>query len=206
VVGSGLDLTLRSRGHTLDELMRLMWVRYGKTEIPYTLADIEKALADVTGDPAFARDFFTRYVRGREVVDFKSLLANAGFLLRPARPGAAFLGQVQFDYTTTGARILGSTQIGSPLYQAGLDAGDLITSFDGKPLGSDSAYQALKTAHKPGDQIAVEYQSRGVSRTATITAVEDPRLEVVTYEEASMPVTDVMKKFRADWLFLPATH
>jgi predicted metalloprotease with PDZ domain len=205
VVGVGLDLTLRTRGHTLDELMRLMWVRYGKTEISYTLADIEKALADVTKDPAFAHDFFTRYVRGREVVDFKTLLANAGFLLRQSKPGTAYLGQVQIDYSTNGAKILGSTQIGSPLYVAGLDAGDLITSLDGKPLGSDSVYQALKAGHKPGDQIAVEYQSRGGSHSATITAAEDPRLEVVTYEEAGMPVTDAMKKFRADWLLVSDT-
>lgn len=200
VVGVGLDLTLRTRGHTLDELMRLMWVRYGKTEISYTLADIEKALADVTRDPAFAHDFFTRYVRGREVVDFKTLLANAGFLLRQSKPGTAYLGQVQIDYSSNGAKILGSTQIGSPLYVAGLDAGDLITTLDGKPLGSDSVYQALKAGHEPGDQIAVEYQSRGASHRATITAAEDPRLEVVTYEEAGMPVTDAMKKFRSDWL------
>lgn len=200
VVGIGLDLTLRARGHTLDELMRLMWVRHGKTEIPYTLADIEKALADVTKDPAFAHDFFTRYIRGRDVVDFKTLLANAGFLLRPSKPGAAYLGLLQLDYTTTGARILGSTQIGSPLYLAGLDAGDVITALDGKPLGSDSLYQAVKTAHKPGDQIEVQYQSRGTGHSATITMVEDPRLEVVTYEEAGMPVTDEMKKFRDGWL------
>jgi len=203
VVGVGLDLTLRARGHTLDELMRLMWARHGKTEIPYTLTDIEKALADVTHDPAFARSFFTRYIRGREVVDFPTLLAQAGFLLRPARPGAAFLGQVQLDYTTAGARILGSTQIGSPLYQAGLDAGDIITLLDGKPLGSDSVYQAIKTAHKPGDQVEVQYQSRGMNRTASITLVEDPRLEVVTYEEAGMPLSEEALKFREAWLVIP---
>lgn len=203
VVGVGLDLTLRARGHTLDQLMRLMWVRHGKTEIPYSLTDIEKALADVTRDPAFARDFFARYIRGRDVPDFPTLLARAGFLLRPARPDAAFLGQVQLDYTSTGVRILGSTQIGAPLYQAGLDAGDVITLLDGKPLGSDSVYQAIRSAHKPGDQIEVQYQSRGVNRTTSITLVEDPRLEVVTYEEAGMPLSEEARKFREAWLGIP---
>ena len=203
VVGLGLDLTLRTRGHTLDELMRLMWKRYGKTEISYTLADIEKALGDVTGDRAFARDFFTRYIRGRDVVDYKALLANAGFLLRPAKPGAAFLGNVQADFSQAGMTIRGSTQIGSPLYQAGLDAGDLITSLDGKVIASDSALQALRAAHHPGDTIAVEYQSRGANRTARITLTEDPRLEVVTFEEAGMPLSDEARKFREAWLTLP---
>ncbi|HWA59423.1 MAG TPA: PDZ domain-containing protein [Gemmatimonadales bacterium] len=202
VVGLGLDLTLRTRGHTLDELMRLMWQRYGKTEVSYTLADIEKALGDMTGDRAFAREFFTRYVRGREVVDYKALLANAGFLLRPAKPGAAFLGNVQLDYTTAGARITGSTQIGSPLYQAGLDVGDVITLIDGRPIESDSAFQALKAAHRPGDQLQVQYVSRGASHAATVVMAEDPRLEVVTYEEAGMSLPPEAKTFREKWLSL----
>ena len=200
VVASGLDLTLRTRGHTLDELMRLMWARYGKTEIPYTVADIEKALADVTRDPAFARQFFDRYVRGREVPDFASLLPHAGLLLRPAHPGAATLGPLRLDYATDGARITANTQIGTPVYQAGLDAGDVITRLDGQALGADSVVQAILAAHHPGDQVNVEYQSRGASRTATITLGEDPRLEVVTFEEAGRPVTDAVRKFRADWL------
>jgi predicted metalloprotease with PDZ domain len=203
VVGVGLDLTLRTKGHTLDELMRLMWVRYGRTEIPYTLGDIEKALADLTHDPAFAHDFFAQYIRGRDVVDFKPLLARAGFLLRPAHPGAAFLGLVQFDYSASGARILGSTRIGGPLYQAGLDAGDVITLLDGKPVDSDSAFQALKAAHKPGDRIEAQYQSHGMSRTTGVTLAEDPRLEVVTFEEAGIPLSDEARKFRDAWLTLP---
>ncbi len=204
VVGLGLDLTLRTRGHTLDELMRLMWTRYGKTEIPYALADIEKALADLTGDRAFARDFFTRYIRGREVVDYQALLANAGFLLRPARPGTAFLGNVQLDFSAAGATIRGSTQIGSPLYQAGLDAGDLVTSIEGRPMVSDSVLQALRAAHRPGDTIGVEYQSRGVDRTARVVLTEDPRLEVVTYEDAGRPLSPQARQFREAWLTLPA--
>jgi predicted metalloprotease with PDZ domain len=200
VLGLGLDLTLRQKGHTLDELMRLMWTRYGKTEVPYTLADFERALGDVARDPAFAHQFFNHYIRGREVLDYASLLAQAGFLLRSARPGAAFLGQVQLDYGKDGARITGSTQIGSPLYQAGLDAGDVITLLDGHPLASDSVFQAIKAAHHPGDRIDVQLQSRGMSRTASITLAEDPRLEVVTFEEAGMPLSDEVRRFREAWL------
>lgn len=203
VVGLGLDLTLRTRGHTLDELMRLMWQRHGKTEIAYTLADIEKALADLTGDRAFAREFFGRYVTGRDVVDYKALLANAGFLLRPARAGQVSFGNVQMEFTPAGIKFNGNTQIGSPWYQAGLDVGDTVTSIDGKPVASDSAWQALRAAHRPGDKVEVAYQSRGQGRSATVTLTEDPRLEVVTYEEAGLEVTPEMREFRTRWLSLP---
>jgi len=202
VLGLGLDLSLRQKGHTLDELMRLMWVRHGKTEVSYTLADIQRALGDVARDTAFAREFFARYIRGRDVLDYGQLLAQAGFLLRPAQPGAAFLGQVQLDYGKDGARITASTQIGSPLYQAGLDAGDVITMLDGRPVATDSALVAIRAAHHPGDRIEVQYQSRGMSRTASITLAEDPRLEVVTFEEAGRPLPDEARRLREAWLAL----
>jgi predicted metalloprotease with PDZ domain len=201
VVGLGLDLTVRRRfGITLDDYMRLLWARHGRPEVPYTLDDLERALAEVTRDSAFARDFFARFVRGREVPDLRALLGGAGFLLRPAHPGRAFLGLVQLDYGTAGARIDGGTQVGSPLYQAGLDRNDVIVSLDGRPLAGDAVWQAVKAAHRPGDVIAVEYVSRGRRETGRITLVEDPRLEVVTYEEAGMPVTDAMRRFREAWL------
>mgnify|MGYP000946324696 FL=1 len=55
VVALALDLTLRTRYDTdLDALMRLMWQRFGKPQQPYQLADIQQALAEVSGDADFA--------------------------------------------------------------------------------------------------------------------------------------------------------
>ena len=42
------------------------------------MADAEARLAEVSGDAAFARDFFARYIQGREVADYARLLAQAG--------------------------------------------------------------------------------------------------------------------------------
>jgi len=92
------------------------------------------------------------------------------------------------------------TLIGSPFYQAGLDAGDVILALDGSPLTSDSTWQAVRAAHKPGDVIPVTYRGRGRQSTVNVTVGADTRLEVVTYEEAGLPVTDEMLKFRQSWL------
>jgi predicted metalloprotease with PDZ domain len=94
VVGLGLDLTLRERtggSVTLDDYMRALWVRFGRSAAarpgyvasPYTLADLRATLAEVSGDPSFAADFFEKYIEGRDVVEYGSLLSRAGFVLRP---------------------------------------------------------------------------------------------------------------------------
>ena len=75
--------------------MRALWQKHGKpggqppgyVDNPYTVADLKSALAAVSGDAAFADDFFARYIQGHEVVDYARLLARAGFVLRPAVPG-----------------------------------------------------------------------------------------------------------------------
>jgi predicted metalloprotease with PDZ domain len=92
-IALALDLSLRERSAgaaTLDHYMRALWYQYGKpggarpgyVDRPYTLADAEATLADVAGDRAFARDFFARYVYGREVADYDRLLRRAGFVVR----------------------------------------------------------------------------------------------------------------------------
>jgi predicted metalloprotease with PDZ domain len=94
-IALALDLSLRERSNgrlSLDDFMREMWRRYGKpggaregyVDRPYTSADAEATLAAVSGDPAFARDFFARYIQGRELADYGRLLMPAGFLVRRA--------------------------------------------------------------------------------------------------------------------------
>ena len=98
-IALSLDLSLRERSNgvlSLDDFMREMWRRYGTpggaregyVDRPYTIADAEATLAAVSGDAAFARDFFARYIQGRELADYGRLLTPAGFLVRTAsRPG-----------------------------------------------------------------------------------------------------------------------
>jgi predicted metalloprotease with PDZ domain len=96
-IALSLDLSLRQRSNgrlSLDDFMQEMWRRYGKpggarqgyVDRPYTMEDAEATLAAIT-DTRFARDFFDRYIEGRELADYGQLLAPAGFLARHAPRG-----------------------------------------------------------------------------------------------------------------------
>lgn len=201
VIALNLDLTLRTRFDlTLDGYMRLVWENFGVPETPYTVEDLERTLAEFTDDEYFARDFFDRYIRGSEVPDYRTLLAYAGLLLRPSNPGGSFLGIVNLRYDEEGATITSGTRIGSPLYEAGLDRGDRIISIGGRSTLSDDDWRAIKTSHEAGDVIEIEFEQRGQREAASLTFVNDPRLELVTYEAAGMEVTGEMREFRESWL------
>ena len=78
----GIDLAIRERfpGRTLDEWMRTMWREHPDTNSPYTLDDLQTALAASTGSEDFAKEVFQHYIYGREPMPYAALLEQAGFL------------------------------------------------------------------------------------------------------------------------------
>ena len=208
-LGLALDLTLRARQEpvTLDEVMRRMWTRFGRAQTAalapvrtYTVADAQTALAEVTRDTAFAREFFARYVIGSERPAYETLLAQAGFLVRPARPGQAWLGEVRFTEQSGGLVLASLPLIGSPLYHAGLTAGDRITRIDEAPVMTTSALRDLLATRRPGTTLRLTWIGRTGERTATLTLAEDPNVEVVAFEEAGRAPTAAQLAFRAAWV------
>lgn len=202
MVGLNLDLTLRTTHATsLDTFMRFVWHRFGKPEMSYDVDGLEQALADFTHDPAFAQDFFARFVRGREVPDYAALLAKAGFLVRRRNAGQAVLGVARLDFDERGAVLRSGTRIGLPLYDAGLDRGDRLVRIDTQAMTSRDAFDRAIHAHRPGETVTIDYVSRGgKEETVVATLIEDPRLEVVPFETAGREVTPAVRAFRADWL------
>jgi predicted metalloprotease with PDZ domain len=206
-VGLGLDLTLRTRfpGKTLDDYMRALWREFGREQTPalapakpYTLADLRRVLGEVTGDRAFADDFFRRYIEGRDVVEYERLLGAAGFLLRKSAPGQPWLG-APLQETEGSVLVAGGPVVGSSLYEAGIDRLDRIVSVEGVATAPDSL-MAVVRRHRVGETVRMEVEGRGGRRTVPVVLRENPAVEVVTYESAGRPVTDAMRAFRRAWL------
>lgn len=201
-VAIGLDLTLRSRfpGVTLDDFMRAMWRKFGKTGKAYTMDDVRVTLGEVTRDRAFADEYVRRYIAGQEVPDYAALFAGVGFLFRPARPGAAWLGDVSFEDGAESLTISAATLVGQPAYRAGLDRGDVIRTIGGMPVGSRAALDSILARHRPGDTLAVAFESRGHSLTGQVILEADPRMELVPAEAAGVALTPGVQEARRRWL------
>ncbi len=209
-IALALDLRLRADFNlTLDDFMRQVWLSRGKVMKPYTVADLQTDLGKVTKNPKFAADFFARYINGIEKNDYAALLAKAGLLLRKAQPGRAWIGQLgaavrgragQVRIAGEGVPILSNTIIGTPLYKAGIDAGDLITQADGKEVKDAGALNQIIAAGKPGDKLNITYKNRSGAHQTTITLEENPAFEVVTFEKAGQPLSAAQQTFRNAWL------
>src|SRR5262245_9262376 len=206
-IAAALDLTLRDRTDSrvsLDDYMRAMWRTYGKpgggregyVDRPYTITDAEETLAAVSGDRAFAHDFFKKYIDGHDVADYGRLLARAGFSLRKRDAGRAWLGNPHLQ-SREGTRVMGLVAPNWPLYAAGVEQDDEVRELDGQRIFTDSDITGVLGRHKPGDRISITFVDRTRrAKTATITLAENPALEVVPAESP----TAAQKAFRDAWL------
>jgi len=205
-IALALDLTLRDRSEgriTLDDFMQAMWRKYGKpggaregyVDRPYSIADAEATLAEVSADRAFAHDFFARYIQGHDVADYPRLLSRAGFEVRKRNPGRAWLGDLRLE-TRSGARVAALVAPTWPIYASGLEQDDELQQIDGTRVAGSSDVAAVLQRHKPGDTVAIVYVNRaGAAKTAKVTLAEDPHVDVVAVDP-----TAAQRAFRDRWL------
>jgi predicted metalloprotease with PDZ domain len=199
-IAMALDLELRGKyNKTLDDLMQAAWRKFGKPEIPYTLPGLQEVLAAVTGDRKFAHEFFDSYIYGHEPIDYNPLLAPAGFRVRKADPGKAWIGSPQMS-EREGLLIERNTLRETPLYAAGLDVDDKIVSIDNQDIRTFSDLTAVLDRLHPGNPVSIRYLHRNEDRTAQITPQENPGLLVESFETAGLPVTPAITQFRQSWL------
>ncbi|MBV9937023.1 MAG: M61 family metallopeptidase, partial [Acidobacteriaceae bacterium] len=204
----GIDLSLREMfpGKSLDDWMRRVWREHPDIEKPYTLADLQNALGETTGDEEFAKRIFERHITGKEPMNYETLLLPAGLLLRHAHVGQAWWGPSEMNVTDKGAEITGETLRDTPLYQAGLEKGDLLKELDGKEIKAGTDMDALLRKHKPGDRVKLKVRTRAGERQGEVVLGEDPQLELVTFEQAGRAVTPDIAAFRKAWLGSKALH
>src|SRR6267378_4774520 len=68
--------------------------------------------------------------------------------------------------------LVNSVEKGSPADRAGIEATDIITGFDGKPVENSSDLPRLVGSTRPGSQAAVEVWRKGAARKLSITVGE----------------------------------
>ncbi len=203
VLGYLLDLELRKRFEeiTLDNFMREVWQRYGRTEIPYEIADLERVLADVCGDELFARSFFRQSIYGSDLPAPGPLLAPFGFVARQPHLDKVGFWRLNLSYTSEGARVVDKIRKNNPLYPAGVSQGAVIVEMAGQPLTSEEAFEAITDSLEIGQSYTVRYLEDGIEEAGMFTAGPDITWEVVLKEsEAGATLTTQEQANRQAWL------
>ncbi|MCB4811396.1 DegQ family serine endoprotease [Methylovorus menthalis] len=79
-----------------------------------------------------------------------------------------------FGMKSTNGALVAGVEKGAPAEKGGLEAGDVILKFDGKPVVTSSDLPRIVGATKPGKTVPVEVLRKGSNKTLNITVGEAP--------------------------------
>jgi serine protease Do len=79
--------------------------------------------------------------------------------------------------------LVNAVEKGGPAEKAGVEAGDIITRFDGKPVASSSELPRIVGSTKPGSKASIELWRKGSIREITVTVGELPEDRVAARSE-----------------------
>lgn len=190
-VGLALDLTLRERDHTLDEVMQLIWQRYGKTEIPYHIRDLQLALGEVVNDQQWAEAWFARHIYGSELPDIGAILDNYGVILATAEPDTVGFRSLRLREEDGAVSVRGLIQENSPLYAAGIDQGSEILSLNGQQITSIDDWESTVKALEIGKTYTIEFKQMGEVKTGQFAAEVSPALKIEYLEKVKKKVANL---------------
>jgi len=179
----GLDLWIRTqtRGRkSLDDVMRLLWRRYGRDfyrgRAHGIAEDVMPGLIfEATGVRVNA--FLNRYVSGCEDVPLQDLFAPHGIRLTWQAADAPTL-HVRVSAATGGVQ-LATVYEGGAAHAAGLSAGDVLIAFDGLRVQSpDEVNRCLRT-RRAGEVVTVHVFRRDELRRYRVTLAAPPTEKAV---------------------------
>jgi len=165
-----LDLLIRdkTRGKkSLDDVMRALWLRHGRTGLGVGEAEIERLAEEVTG--LKLRRYFDEWLRSTRELPLKALLATHGvnMQLRPAESAQDKGGAPAGSQAIAGLAMLGIharasgedaavTHVleGGAAQAAGIAAGDVIVAVDGLRPGK-AGLEALLAKRRPGERVRI---------------------------------------------------
>ncbi len=148
-----LDLTLRHESHnkvSLDDVMRVLWARFGQTGTGTSEDDIRHVAEELSG--VNLKRFFTDTIHGTRDLPLKKMLAPFAISLEWEKAKTPSLGIKTI--TESNEIKLATVYDGGPAQLAGLSAGDVLVAIDGLRVTPAALDKHLARLH-PGDRIAV---------------------------------------------------
>jgi predicted metalloprotease with PDZ domain len=198
LLGLLLDLEIRKRSggaKSLDDVMRYLYSEFYRKNGNYGPADFQKAVELMAGSSV--DEFFSKYVRGKEELDYNAALEAAGLRLETSAAADAkvYLGA---DVAQEDDRlIVRRVYAGSPAYEQGLNAGDEIVAFDNMRATRDF-FNARMAEKKPGDLVNLTI-FRFDNLSLLPIRLGDKR--EMSYRIVPIPApTTLQKQIHADWL------
>ncbi|WP_341667911.1 M61 family metallopeptidase [Alcaligenes sp. SDU_A2] len=173
LIALGLDLCIRAHSNqekSLDDVMLLMWERYGRDfyqGTPQGIAEdaMPALILEATGYDA--TDFIARYVEGRDDLPLKTWLPSQGIQL--GWKAASTLPSLGARLRQNGSQCqLATVFTDGAAHHAGLSAGDTLVALDGLRISDSASLERLLGAYEAGQTVQIHVFRRDELRCFTL--------------------------------------
>ena len=193
-----LDLLIRARHQnkrSLDDVMLIMWQKFGQAEIGFTPEQLQEVIESVA--EVDLSEFFNRYIDGTEELQFNEYFEPFGLKLIGINEDEAipYLGMnVKGE---NGRELIKFVEVGSPAQIAGIDPNDELLAIDGFKVTSEQLGDRLKD-YRSGDTIHLSVFHQDQLRTLPVKLADSKpsRYQVVFVENPSK----IQQQNFAGWL------
>ncbi len=198
VVNMMLDVAIRTASNgakSYDDVLRYLYTEYFKKGKNYTPEDFQKAAELAAGKSL--DDFFTKYIRGTEEIDYSGIVNGIGLQMAAnvQNGGRPYIGA---ELNQSGDRLtIRSIPAGSPAYEQGLNTGDQILAVDGY-RASQAFLQSYVGGKKPKDTIKLTIFRFDKLREISFTLGSDNRKDY-SFQPVSEP-SDAQKNLYKQYL------
>ncbi|BAZ44821.1 peptidase M61 domain-containing protein [Chondrocystis sp. NIES-4102] len=180
-----LDLIIRAKHQnkrSLDDVMRIMWQRFGKSEVGFSEMQLRQVITEVAEENL--DDFYTRYIETTEELPFEQYLSSFGLYLKTVE---------ESDIPYMGIRVQSENQelikfvaVESPAEQAGIEANDELLAIDGIRVNAQSLNERLKDYQvNQTIDVTVFHQDELKTLAVTLGKPQVSRYEVVIKDNLS---------------------
>lgn len=181
LVALALDLHLREHSDnqkSLDDVMRLMWERYGRDFYrgkPLGIAEDEMPSLVLEATGIEASEVITRYAYGRDELPLQQLLSTQGISLvwKESNPLPSF--DVRWRARANEGLEIATVHEYGAAHKAGLSAGDLLIAIDGLRVSNETTLKQLLGAYNAGDTVTVHVFRRDELRSFTLSLAPSPK-------------------------------
>jgi len=202
ILGLLLDLEIRKRSNnekSLDDVMRYLFTEFYKKDKNYGPEDFQKICELMAGSSL--EEFFGKYVRSKEELDYNAGLNAAGLQLETTTiEGGKAVEKMYFGADVAwedNKLVVKKVYAGSPAYDQGLNSGDQIVALNNMRVTKEF-FDARMLEKKPGDLINLTIFR--FDDLSTLLIKLGGRTEG-TYRIVAMPnQSEAQKKIYRSWL------
>ncbi|MEB3311374.1 MAG: M61 family metallopeptidase, partial [Snowella sp.] len=150
-----LDLLIRDRfqnQRSLDDVMRLMWEKFGQSEIGFTPEQLKEVIESVA--EVDLMDFFQTYLEETTEIPFNDYLNRFGLKLQPVIEGNTTPYTGMRVQSEQGKEVVKFVAMGSPAQKAGISPEDELLAIDGIKVTAEQLNERLKD-YQANDMIQI---------------------------------------------------